>query len=51
MPSPASSAANRPMAGASPFGAPLHLHHLPLAAAQALSARLGAQLARRRLQW
>ena len=38
-------------AGASPFGAPLHLHHLPLAAAQALSARLGAQLARRRLQW
>jgi putative membrane protein len=38
-------------AGASPFGAPLHLRHLPLAAAQALSARLGAQLARRRLQW
>lgn len=38
-------------AGASPFGAPLHLHHLPLPAAQALSARLGAQLARRRLQW
>ena len=38
-------------AGASPFGAPLHLHHLPLAAAQALSARLGAQVARRRLQW
>ncbi|HWS77954.1 MAG TPA: PH domain-containing protein [Thermomonas sp.] len=38
-------------AGASPFGAPLHLRHLPLAAAQALSARLGSQLARRRLQW
>ena len=38
-------------AGASPFGAPLHLHHLPLAQAQALSARLGVQLARRRLQW
>ena len=38
-------------AGASPFGAPLHLYHLPLPAAQALSARLGAQLARRRLQW
>jgi putative membrane protein len=38
-------------AGASPFDAPLHLHHLPLPAAQALSARLGAQLARRRLQW
>ena len=41
----------RPIAGASPFGAPLHLRHLPLAAAQALSVRLGAQLARRRLQW
>ncbi|RZA20419.1 MAG: hypothetical protein EOP93_05980 [Lysobacteraceae bacterium] len=38
-------------AGASPFGAPLHVRHLPLAAAQALSARLGTQLARRRLQW
>lgn len=38
-------------AGASPFGAPLHLRHLPLDAARALSARLGAQLARRRLQW
>lgn len=38
-------------AGASPFGAPLHLRHLPLAAARDLSARLVAQLARRRLQW
>lgn len=37
-------------AGASPFGAPLHLRHLPLDAAQALSARLVAQLARTRLQ-
>jgi putative membrane protein len=38
-------------AGASPFGAPLHLRHLPLDAARALSARLGTELARRRLQW
>ena len=38
-------------AGASPFGAPLHLRHLPLSAAQALSARLGSQLARRPLHW
>lgn len=38
-------------AGASPFGAPLHLRHLPLDAARALSARLGSELARRRLQW
>ena len=37
-------------AGASPFGAPLHLRHLPLAVAEALSARLVAQLARTRLQ-
>ena len=38
-------------AGASPFGAPLHLRHLPLDAARALSARVATQLARRRLQW
>jgi putative membrane protein len=38
-------------AGASPFGAPLQLRHLPRAAAEALSARLVAQLARGRLQW
>jgi putative membrane protein len=37
-------------AGASPFGAPLHLHYLPLDVAEALSARLVAQLARTRLQ-
>lgn len=37
-------------AGASPFGAPLHLFHLPMAAAEAMSARLVAQLARTRLQ-
>ena len=37
-------------AGATPFGAPLHLRHLPLDAAEALSARLVAQLARTRLQ-
>ena len=36
-------------AGASPFGAPLQLRHLPLQAARDLSARLGGQLARRRL--
>lgn len=33
-------------AGASPFGAPLQLRHLPLAAAQALQARVGARIAR-----
>ena len=38
-------------AGASPFGAPLHLRHLPVAAAEALSARVGAQVARSRLRW
>lgn len=38
-------------AGATPFGPPLHLRHLPHAAAEALSARLVTQLARRRLQW
>lgn len=38
-------------AGASPFGAPLHLRHLSVEAARALSVRLGMQLARRRLQW
>lgn len=38
-------------AGASPFTAPLHLRHLPVAAAEALSARLGAQVARSRLRW
>jgi putative membrane protein len=38
-------------AGASPFGAPLYLHYLPLPVAQSLSARLGTQLARARLQW
>ena len=37
-------------AGASPFGAPLHLRQLPLEVAEALSARLVAQLARTRLQ-
>ncbi len=37
-------------AGTSPLGPPLHLRHLPLAQAQALSARLGAQLAFTRLQ-
>lgn len=37
-------------AGASPFGAPLHLRHLPLDVAEALSARLVAKLARTRLQ-
>lgn len=37
-------------AGASPFGAPLHLRHLPLGVARALSARLVAQFARTRLQ-
>ncbi len=37
-------------AGASPFGAPLHLRHLPLDVAEALSARLIAKLARTRLQ-
>ena len=37
-------------AGASPFGAPLHLRHLPLEVAEALSARLVARLARTRLQ-
>ena len=37
-------------AGASPFGAPLHLQYLPLEVAEALSARLVAQLARTRLQ-
>lgn len=37
-------------AGASPLGPPLHLHYLPLAQAQALSARLAVQLARTRLQ-
>lgn len=35
-------------AGASPLGSPLHLRQLPLEAARALSARLGAQLSRRR---
>ncbi|RZA14657.1 MAG: hypothetical protein EOP93_18260, partial [Lysobacteraceae bacterium] len=38
-------------AGASPFGAPLHLRHLPQEVARALSARLGTELAHRRLQW
>jgi putative membrane protein len=38
-------------AGASPFGAPLHLRHLPLDVARVLSARVASQLARRRLQW
>jgi putative membrane protein len=37
-------------AGASPFGAPLHLVHLPLGTASDMSARLVAQLARTRLQ-
>jgi putative membrane protein len=37
-------------AGASPFGAPLHLRYLPRAIAEDLSARLVAQLARTRLQ-
>lgn len=37
-------------AGASPFGAPLHLRHLPHEAAEGLSARLVAKLARTRLQ-
>ncbi|QIL19298.1 PH domain-containing protein [Thermomonas sp. HDW16] len=37
-------------AGASPFGAPLHLYHLPMDAAEAMSARLVTQLARTRLQ-
>ena len=37
-------------AGASPLGSPLHLHYLPVAQAQALSARLAVQLARTRLQ-
>ncbi len=36
-------------AGASPFGPPLQLRYLPLAHAQALSARLGMQLAHARL--
>jgi len=36
-------------AGASPFGAPLHLRYLPLSEAQALSAHFGARLAGRRL--
>lgn len=38
-------------AGASPFGAPLHLRHLPLAVAEALHARLGTQVARTGLRW
>ena len=38
-------------AGASPFGAPLHLRHLPVAAAEALSARVAAQVARTGLRW
>lgn len=38
-------------AGASPFGAPLHLRHLPVQVARELSARLGSQLARRPLHW
>ena len=38
-------------AGASPFGAPLHLRQLPLETARDLSARLVAQMARGRLQW
>ena len=38
-------------AGASPFGAPLHLRHLPVAAAEALSARVGAQVAGSQLRW
>lgn len=38
-------------AGASPFGAPLHLQHLPAAAAEALHARLAAQVARSSLRW
>ncbi|MES2858380.1 MAG: PH domain-containing protein [Pseudomonadota bacterium] len=38
-------------AGASPFGAPLHLHNLPEQAARDLSVRLGSQLARRPLHW
>ncbi len=37
-------------AGATPFGAPLYLRHLPLDVAEALSARLVAKLARTRLQ-
>ena len=37
-------------AGASPFGAPLHLRQLPVEVARALSARLFAQLGHRRLQ-
>ena len=36
-------------AGASPFGAPLYLRQLPVDAARALSARLVAQLSRRRV--
>ena len=36
-------------AGASPFGAPLHLRQLPDGVARALSARLVAQLSRRRV--
>ena len=36
-------------AGASPFGAPLHLRQLPAGVARELSARLVAQLARRRV--
>jgi putative membrane protein len=35
-------------AGASPFGAPLHLRQLPVAVARELSARLLLQLSRRR---
>ena len=38
-------------AGASPFGAPLHLRHLPADAAEALYARLAAQVARSSLRW
>lgn len=38
-------------AGASPFNAPLHLRHLPVAAAEALSAQLGRQVARTPLRW
>ncbi|MEO5630177.1 MAG: PH domain-containing protein [Thermomonas sp.] len=37
-------------AGASPLGPPLQLHHLPLAQAQALSARLASQIAFTQLQ-
>ena len=36
-------------AGASPFGAPLHLRQLPVEVARTLSARLVAQLSRRPL--